>query len=442
MALQAGLKGGDYNALLTSEILEDIRIKPFYNREDLPQGAPLNYSLPDSWKIGTFISASGVGVSLNESHPKDLGIDRWVLHLPETPTDIPEWLVNNAKCPDSIQIIPANPYTFTFKKLPNAVVGTTEVLLDPIGKLVLTGNWIKNKQADLDLLPEIAHKIAAAGLNPRLLIQVATYQHAGANAVQEIAYALAQAYEYLNLATEKSIGFEWLQEPIFQVALGGEYFTDIAKIRALRHAWALLAQTLEQPTACQIQVQPSSRNKTKFDFNTNLIRTTMECAAGISGGANCIFNLPYDVSFKDSNPFSQRLALNQLLILRHEAGLGQANNPAAGAFYLESLTNQLGKKAVALFKSIVQGGGLIAQLKSHTLQKKIRASANKEQELFNTGQRVLVGSNFQPDLREAAVLGSQLSTSRNAKRKTEIEPVVLRRLAEQYELNRMQHVSR
>ena len=161
--------------------------------------------------------------------------------------------------------------------------------------------------------------------------------------------------------------------------------------------------------------------------------------AGILGGADLISNLPYDAVYKPANSFSDRLARNQLLLLRHEANLDKVTNPADGAFFIEHLTNQFGKKALELLKTLEKGGGLIAQLKNHNLHQKIRQSANSEQAAFDANLRVLVGSNLHPNPQDR-LPGLPISAKRNTSaHRTEIEPLLTRRLAQPYETKRSQN---
>src|SRR5690606_14370291 len=103
--------------------------------------------------------------------------------------------------------------------------------------------------------------------------------------------------------------------------------------------------------------------------------------SAILGGADVASNLPYDVLFHQENEFGDRIARNQLLVLKHESYFDKVDNPADGAYYIESLTEQLAEKALELFKDIEKNGGLITQLIEGTIQRKIAESAEKEQVL-------------------------------------------------------------
>lgn len=436
LALQAGLRGGDYNALLTSISPEGIRSKPFYTREDLPESGPLPIPGPEGWQIGCLIDPQDPNPGLQAERALEGGVDAWVATLPPGTQKWPDWLTGQAAWPRQLWLLAADPMALEWEALPNGPGAEWQVLADPIGHLAATGNWVRGMDADLENLAQSASRAASRGHSLRLQIGAHTYQQAGANAVQELAYALAHAHEYLLRATGQPGWAGWSEEPVFRVAVGGDYFTDIAKLRALRRGWSLLAGTYGLPGNCRIMALPSLRNKTLYDYNTNMLRTTLECMAAVLGGADLVCNQPYDTSYHLPNAFADRVARNQLLLLRHEAYLDQVSNPADGSYYIESLTDQLGRRALELFKTLEAGGGLLKQLKNHTIQKKIRQSATSEQEAFDNGSRALVGSNRYPNPADRMRAELQRPAPKKG-RKTLLEPLPLRRLAEAYEQNRL-----
>lgn len=171
-----------------------------------------------------------------------------------------------------------------------------------------------------------------------------------------------------------------------------------------------------------------------------MLRTTTECMSAILGGANTISNLPYDNIYHKDNEFAERIARNQLLVLKHESYFDQVDNPSDGAYYIESLTDQLAEKALKLFKDIEANGGLLKQLKEGTIQRKIKESANKEQVAFDSGKEVLLGTNKHPNesdkMKENMELYPFVKTN---KRKTLIEPIIPNRLAEKLEQQRLKN---
>ena len=253
---------------------------------------------------------------------------------------------------------------------------------------------------------------------------------------------LAQATEYLNhfASTSESNGKGKELKMSFHIAVGPNYFFEIAKIRALRKLYAALATEFGVTKTCHIVARPSKRNKTIYDYNVNMLRTTTECMSAILGGADTICNLPYDALYHKSNEFGERISRNQLLVLKAESYFDTVSNPADGTYYIESLTSELAEKALAIFKDIEASGGFLSQLKEGIIQRKVKESASKEQLLFDQGSLVLLGTN--KHINEKDKMKNDLELYPFVKtniRKTLIEPLIERRLSEKLEQTRLEN---
>ncbi|MGB5458982.1 MAG: methylmalonyl-CoA mutase family protein, partial [Eudoraea sp.] len=291
-------------------------------------------------------------------------------------------------------------------------------------------------ESDHSALAEILNK---AENTPTLSIDVSLYQNAGANRTQQLAYAIGHATEYLNFLNKKKLLRSDLKV-CFKMAVDGNYFFEIAKLRALRLLWKTLAAEFGIHTDCHILACPSKRNKTIYDYNVNLLRTTTECMSAILGGADTVYNLSYDAIYHENNEFADRISRNQLLILKSESYFDKIANPSDGSYYIEVLTQQLADKALDIFKQIEQGDGFLKQLKAHNIQRKIKESALKQQIRFDAGDEVLVGSNKY--LSEMDKMKQELQRNpftKNDPRKTIIEPILEIRLSESSEKIRLDH---
>ena len=189
-------------------------------------------------------------------------------------------------------------------------------------------------------------------------------------------------------------------------------------------------------------VEPSLRNKSLYDYNSNMLRTTTECMSAILGGSHTVCNLSYDSIFHKSNEFGERIARNQSLILENESSFKNAQLAADGSYYIESLTKEIAQKSLSLFKDIEKNGGFLKQLKLGTIQRKIYESAEKEQQLFDTGKLILVGTNKYENptdkMKGKLELYPFLKTN---PRKTIIQPIISKRLSENTEQERLNHES-
>jgi len=153
---------------------------------------------------------------------------------------------------------------------------------------------------------------------------------------------------------------------------------------------------------------------------------------------NVVFNLPYDAIYHKSNEFGERIARNQLLILKAESYFDMVSNPSDGSYYIETLTSELAEKALQLFKEIEKAGGFLVLLKEGTIQRKIQESAQKEQQQFETGKLTLVGTNKYVNSQDRMKDHLELYPFLKIKnRKTIIQPIIEKRLAEKIEQDRL-----
>ena len=156
--------------------------------------------------------------------------------------------------------------------------------------------------------------------------------------------------------------------------------------------------------------------------------------AGILGGADEVINLPYDYLFHYPNEFGQRIARNQLLMLREESHFDKVKNPTEGSYFIEKLTDQLADEALSLLKSIEKSGGFLKQLREGKIQQKIKEKAQKEQEKFDNKEITLVGINNYID--DEGHIKDQLDFYPFPKARheqTQIKPIVAKRLSESIE---------
>ncbi|MDB4292632.1 methylmalonyl-CoA mutase subunit beta [Maribacter sp.] len=434
--IQFDLKGAEYNEALVWESPEGVKVKPFYHQDETIHSSTIRRA-DSQWHIAQSIYA-GDAEKANKKAKAVLrkGAESLYVTFPLDTVDVRVLF-------DDIDLSKTKIYChFEFlsaKYVKNliAYVGNSAdaiyLNVDIVGNLGKTGNWFKSLEKDHQQFNAILQ------LNTKNSIGVAVghYQNAGANCVQQLGYALAHANEYLNHLNENSLGAK-MRTFTFQVTIGSNYFFEIAKLRALRVLWTTLAQEYGANENCHIVATPTRRNKTVYDYNINMLRTTTESMSAVLGGADTVLNMPYDAIYHKDNEFGDRIAMNQLLLLKDESYFDKVNNPAEGSYYIESLTNQFAEKALLLFKEIEKGGGFLKQLKAGTIQRKIKESAAKEQTLFDRQELVLVGTNkYQNKLdrmKNAIELYPFVKTN---PQKTLLEPIIAKRLAEATEQNRL-----
>ncbi len=432
--IQFELNGSEYNKTLVWNSPEDIMVKPFYHKDEFEGAAPI-FTKASEFRICQNIFVHNLEKSILRAIDSiNRGAESIRFSIEDENTDVTKLL----------ESLPLDKVTIYFnlsfisidfiKKIEAITKKEKKTIifcnLDPISQLAKEGNWFvtneKNNFETLSLISETTKNLSIIGINSGL------YQNAGANMVQQIAYSLGQANEYFNKIAN-------IKKPmVFEVSVGTNYFFEIAKLRALRQLFNLIAKEYNHNLDCHLLVSPTKRNKTVYDYNVNMLRTTTECMSAILGGADAIANLPYDAIYHKDNEFGDRIARNQLLVLKHESYFDKVNNPADGSYYIENLTHQLAEKALNLFKDIEANGGFLKQLNEGIIQRKIQESADKEQKLFDTGKEVLLGTNKYPNKNDKMKDDIELYPFVKIKpRKTLITPIIEKRLAEQVEYDRI-----
>lgn len=431
--IQFELKGADYNETLIWNSPEDIKVKPFYHNDEFDGDLPSN-TQATKFRICQNIFVHDIEKSISRANESiTRGAESIRFSIEEEKTDVVKLL--NSIPLDKISVYFHLTFlSIDFVKKIEAVAkdkkATIYCNLDPIGQLAKDGNWFTTSEKDnFETLNLLSNSVTNCSV---LSIDGGLYQNAGANMVQQIAYSLAHANEYLNRIST-------INQPIvFEISVGTNYFFEIAKLRALRLLFNLIAKEYNPDLKCHLLVSPTKRNKTLYDYNVNLLRTTTESMSAILGGADAVANLPYDALYHKDNEFGDRIARNQLLVLKHESYFDKVNNPSDGSYYIENLTQQLAEKSLTLFKDIEANGGFLKQLSDGIIKRKIQESADAAQELFDSGKEVLLGTNKYPNKDDRMKHDLELFPFVKMKpRKTLITPIIERRLAEKLEQERL-----
>ncbi len=427
--IQFDLKGDEYNKALVWESPEGIKVKPFYHKDEFNKEYNFSSQSTSKWFIGEFIYVNNASKANKEAHNAvKNGSESLIFIIDTQKIEIKTLLEGFDIEKTTIHIILnflSKTYINQIQKFAKKVI----VNIDIIGHLARTGNWHFNLKKDFKILETIAPK--------SLYIDASVYQNAGANKVQELSYALAHANEYLIYFDELNL-LSKIETVYFKIAIGGNYFFEIAKLRALRKLWETLIGEYKLKIDLQIISSPTNRNKTLYNFNTNILRATTECMSSILGGANVVCNNAFNFNFDRDDDFGKRIARNQLLMLKSEGQFNKISNPTDGSYYIESISNQLAKKSLLLFKNIESSGGFLKLLRKGSIQNKINESALKEQKMFDDENIVLVGINKYQNSSDC--IKSKIkpySFSQKKAQKTSIKPILEKRLAENFEIKRL-----
>lgn len=435
--IQVDLKGADYESLIF-HANEGIDVKPFYHQEDLPEKTIS--ATPTDWKITerfTINDEENLHLKLQESIEK--GAESLWLQITSEEVNIVKILkeLDLAELPIFLE------FHFLTKRSSEKLIDFLQqknhqisVGIDIIGNLAENGNWFENLKADHEKLAAFVE--LQSSVQSVISINTEIYQNAGANCTQQLAYAMAHVNEYLNYISTNFPAEAKKFKPTFKIAAGSNYFFEIAKLKALRNLYATIASAYQMPEEINILAFPTRRNKTLYDYNVNMLRTTTECMSAILGGADLVCNFAYDEIYHHDNEFGRRIARNQLLVLKHESYFNKVANISDGSYYIETITEQLSEKALEIFKSIEKGGGFLTELKEGTIQRKIKESADKEQTQFEKGELTLVGSNKYENVEDKMKQDIEVDPFlKHEKRKTLIAPIIQKRLAEKSEQERL-----
>ena len=254
-------------------------------------------------------------------------------------------------------------------------------------------------------------------------------QEAGANAVQEVAFTLADGVEYVRAALASGGEVDKFAPRLsFFFCIGMNFFMEIAKLRAARILWhELMTQFNPQnPASLMLRThcQTSGVSLQEQDPYNNVIRTTIEAMAAVLGGTQSLHTNALDEAIALPTPFSARIARNTQIILAEESQITRTVDPLGGSYYIESLTNSIVEHARKLINEVEEMGGMTKAVVSGMPKQRIEEAAAQRQARIERGEDVIVGVNkyrIEEEAGELDVLSVDNSKVRDAQ---------LRRLAE------------
>jgi len=228
-------------------------------------------------------------------------------------------------------------------------------------------------------------------------------QEAGATAVQELAFTIADGKEYVRAALANGLDVDAFAGRLsFFFAIGMNFFMEIAKLRAARVLWHRVMSEFEPKKAGSLMLrthcQTSGVSLTEQDPYNNVVRTTVEALAAVLGGTQSLHTNSFDEALGLPTDFSARIARNTQLILADETGVTDTVDPLGGSYYIESLTTSLVDAAWELICEVEELGGMTKAVESGMPKLRIEESAARRQARVDRGQDIVVGVNkYVPD---------------------------------------------
>eukprot|EP00298_Acanthocystis_sp_HF-20_P012470 c19904_g1_i1.p1 GENE.c19904_g1_i1~~c19904_g1_i1.p1 ORF type:complete len:759 (+),score=370.02 c19904_g1_i1:24-2279(+) len=224
-------------------------------------------------------------------------------------------------------------------------------------------------------------------------------QEAGATAVQELAFTIADGLEYIRCGLSKGVTVDEIAPRFsFFWGIGMNFYFEIAKMRAGRRLWADLVKEKFKPTTSKSLLlrshcQTSGWSLTEQDPFNNVIRTTVEAMAAVMGGTQSLHTNSFDEAVGLPTETSARIARNTQIILQEETHITKVADPWAGSYMMESLTNEMYEHSRALVEEIENRGGMVKVVASGWPKAKIEENAAKRQARIDSREEVIVGVN-------------------------------------------------
>ncbi len=256
--------------------------------------------------------------------------------------------------------------------------------------------------------PIESHVFSAATVGARLAQTYATaslflatgraVHEAGGSNAEELAVMAASAVAYAKALVRSGLSMDeaW-SRIVLGVSLDGEYFTGVAKVRAVRALWGQLTKACGVEAPARIEARSSGRMLAKADAWTNLLRLTAAGFAGAVGGADTVVLGNFTDAVGLPTAFARRQARNTQLVLMEESHLGRVADPAGGAWYLDTLTDQLARAAWGGFQAIEADGGIVKALESGLIADIVAETREGQEASFADKSRKILGVTVFPN---------------------------------------------
>lgn len=246
-------------------------------------------------------------------------------------------------------------------------------------------------EKNAEINDQLVKELLAKDFKRNICVDISLHQNAGAAIYQQLGIALAKTKELVEV-----YGSELMNKLIFRIAVGGNYFFEMAKVRAFKMVFNQLSKEYDLNEIPYIFAETSLRNKSISDSENNLIRSTLELASAMIGGADAVYSTNYLVEKSTDN--SEEISFKQQIVLAYESIINVFEDASNGSYYIEDITNQIAEKSWAFFVEIEEKGGYLKLLKEGVIQKNIYDHAVEEQKWVQEGKIKLIGVNLYPKL--------------------------------------------
>lgn len=423
------LKGADYEKKLIWNTSEGVKIRPYYRAENILQleyqeSLPGDYPFVHGYDKGTNswqIREEIIAVDMKKANAEAL------LALSRGATEI-SFKVKNLVYREelaallkginpektAVHFFSSNSYSILAQLL-NEFVDKSgfdrkkvrgSFNFDSISYYLLKGEYYNSKEDNFSEAAALVNQMKKElPLLKVLNINGQHFYNAGATSVQELSHVLAMANEYLAQLTDRGLLVDdVLSRMQLTFGVGSNFFMEVTKLRAARMLFARLAEQYHPKDQGLLKVCMNTIsgtwNKTIYDPYVNMLRLTTECLSAAIGGAGAITLLPFSNTYKGSDEFGHRIARNIQILLKEESYLDKVVDPAAGSYYIESLTDEIAQLAWNKFREIEEKGGMLTVMENGTIKADIEKIANQKIMDIAMRKTPILGTNIFPNLHE------------------------------------------
>ena len=272
---------------------------------------------------------------------------------------------------------------------------------DILKEYIARGTYIFPPKPSLRLITDV-FKFCTENVPQWNTISISGYHmsEAGATAVQELAFTLANAIAYVNAALEAGLQIdEFAPRLSFFFVAQNNFFEEIAKYRVARRMWARIVRerfgsTNPRSWPLRFHTQTAGVTLTAQQVENNIVRTTVQALSAVLGGTQSLHTNSMDEALSLPSDKAVTIALRTQQILAEETGVADTVDPLAGSYYIEHLTNTLEEKANEYLKTIEDMGGALPAIERGYMQREIQESAYRFQQQVESSERTVVGVNL------------------------------------------------
>jgi methylmalonyl-CoA mutase, N-terminal domain len=281
---------------------------------------------------------------------------------------------------------------------PEKITGTIQN--DILKEYVARGTWIFPPEPSLRLIVDtIEYCIKQAPRFNSISVAGAHFRDAGATAVQELAFTLADGITYVQRCLDRGLKVDEFAPLIsFYFYTHNDLFEEVAKYRAGRRLWARIMKErfgARDPRAMMFRfgVVCGGSTLTAQQPQNNIVRVAYQALSSVLGGVQSVFTAAWDEAFAIPTEQTAELALRTQQVLAYETGVANVADPLGGSYFVEALTDRMEREALAIIERIDRMGGMVPCIQNGLIQKEIAAAAYHHQQRIENGQETVVGVN-------------------------------------------------